>query len=165
LTPYIINSNAAPTLAAQPANALVLAGQTTNFTVTASGVPAVSYQWFFHGTNLIGATNDVLWLSDIGLPDAGYYAVVVTNVLGSVTSSNVLLSVYASAAPALNALSYSPASGAEFSVAGFPGYNYTIEASTNLIDWVPLLNSNSPFIFSDTNADLPQRFYRGVYSP
>ncbi len=165
LTPLLVNSNVAPTVAAQPANEAVLVGQTTNFTVTASGVPAVSYQWTFDGTNIVGATNDVLFLSDVDPTNAGYYAVEVSNVLGSVISPNALLSVYASAAPALSAFSFTLNGGAEFSVSGVPGFNYTVEASTNLIDWVPLTTSNSPFLFTDTNANLPQRFYRGVYVP
>jgi hypothetical protein len=144
---------------------VVLAGQATNFTGTASGVPAVSYQWIFDGTNIIGATNDLLSLADIDMANAGDYAVEVSNVLGSVISSNALLSVYASAAPVLGAFSFSSGGGAEFSVSGVPGFNYMVEASTNLVDWVPLASSNSPFIFADTNGNLPQRFYRGVYAP
>ena len=164
-TPLLINSNAAPTLAAQPENEFVLAGQATNFTVSASGVPVVSYQWSFDGTNISGATNALLLLTDIQVTNAGDYAVEVSNVLGSVISSNALLSVYTSAVPVLNALSFSPLSGAEFEVSGVPGFNYTVQASTNLVDWTPLMTSNSPFIFADTNANLPQRFYRSVYVP
>lgn len=166
LTPILINSNAAPTLLNQPANAVVLAGQTTNFNVTASGVPAVGYQWFLAGkTNLFGATNASLALTNIQLADAGNYYVVVTNVLGSIISSNALLSVYASAAPVLNAFTFSQSGGAQFTVSGVPGFNYTVETSTNLIDWILLMSGNSPFIFTDTNAALSQRFYRGVYLP
>ncbi|HUA66482.1 MAG TPA: immunoglobulin domain-containing protein [Alphaproteobacteria bacterium] len=166
LTPLLINSNAAPLLLAQPTNAIVLLGQTTNFTVSASGAPAVSYQWFYAGrTNIFGATNASLSLTDIQLAEAGNYYVIVTNVFGSITSSNALLSVYASASPVLNGFSLSQTGGVGFSVFGVPGFNYTVQASTNLIDWVPLMTGNSPFIFTDTNATLSQRFYRGVYLP
>jgi len=164
-TPALINSNAAPTLATQPQNEFVLAGQATNFTVSVTGLPAMTYQWSFDGTIISGATNALLSLTDIQVTNTGDYAVEVSNVLGSVISSNALLSVYTSAVPVLSALSFSPASGAEFGVSGVPGFNYTVEASSNLMDWVPLLTTNSPFIFVDTNADLPQRFYRSVYAP
>lgn len=152
-------------LLAEPVNAVVLAGQSTNFSVSVSGVPAVAYQWSFKGTNIPGGTNASLSLADVQLANAGDYAVEATNVLGSVMSSNVLLSVYATAAPVLNAFSFSPSGGAGFSVSGVPGFAYTIEASTNLVDWESLATGNSPFIFADTNANLPQRFYRGVYAP
>jgi hypothetical protein len=125
----------------------------------------VGYQWSFDGTNISGATNALLSLADTQVTNAGDYSVEVSNVLGSVISSNALLSVYTSAVPVLSALSFSPVSGAEFAVSGVPGFDYTVEASTNLIDWVPLITTNSPFIFADTNANFPQRFYRSVYFP
>ena len=84
---------------------------------------------------------------------------------GTVISSNALLSVYASAVATLNAFSFSPAGGAGFTVCGVPGFSYKILASSNLVNWVPLMTSNSPFIFDDTNTGLPQRFYRSVYVP
>ncbi|HEX3623859.1 MAG TPA: immunoglobulin domain-containing protein [Verrucomicrobiae bacterium] len=163
-TPLVMNSNTAPSLTAQPSNEAVLAGQMTNFAASASGVPSVSYQWIFDGTNIIGATNDVLSLADINLTDGGYYAVQVSNVLGTVMSSNVLLSVYTSAAPVLSVFSHSPGQGG-FSVSGVPGFTYTVETSTNLIDWTPLMTNHSPFICTDTNANLAQRFFRGFYVP
>jgi hypothetical protein len=54
----------------------------------------------------------------------------------------------------------------QFSVAGVPGYQYAIEASTNLITWTPLLTNTSPFIFCEPIAPVrPQRFYRSAYRP
>jgi hypothetical protein len=165
LTWTLGNSNSVPMITAQPTNEAVLVGQTTNFTITATGVPAVGYQWNFKGTNIPGATNDSLVLTDLQLTNAGNYSVDVTNVLGSVISSNALLSVYTSAAPVLDAFSFSPDAGAGFMVSGVPGFNYEVLASSNLMDWVPLVTSNSPFIFVDTNIALPQRFYRSIYVP
>lgn len=53
-----------------------------------------------------------------------------------------------------------------FVVAGVPGFNYSVLASTNLQDWVPLVTNTSPFEFLDTDAAvLPCRFFRSVYSP
>ena len=50
-------------------------------------------------------------------------------------------------------------------ITGAVANSYTIMAVTNLSNpqWVTLLTTNSPalpFTFTDTNADLPQRFYR-----
>ena len=165
LTWVLVNSNSAPMITSQPTNATVLAGQTTNFIVNASGVPIVGYQWNFEGTNIPGATNVSLVLTNLQLTNAGDYSVQVTNVLGSVISSNTLLSVYTSAVPVLNALSFSPLDGAQFTVAGVPGFSYEVLASSNLVNWVPLTTSNSPFNFADTNTGFPQRFYRSVYIP
>jgi hypothetical protein len=50
-------------------------------------------------------------------------------------------------------------------ITGAVAASYTITASTNLANtnWVTLFTTNSPtmpFTFTDTNANLPQRFYR-----
>jgi hypothetical protein len=45
---------------------------------------------------------------------------------------------------------------------GVPDYNYVIEASTNLFNWVSLVTNASPFQFTDTNrAGFRQRYCRG----
>jgi len=46
---------------------------------------------------------------------------------------------------------------------GLPGYNFTIESSTDLVNWRPLQTNSGPFTFSDTNASsFTLRFYRAV---
>jgi hypothetical protein len=48
-------------------------------------------------------------------------------------------------------------------VIGATGYNYAIEASTNLTDWARLQTNPAPFLFTDTaRTNYPQRFYRAV---
>jgi hypothetical protein len=50
------------------------------------------------------------------------------------------------------------------SVAGTSGYKYVVEASTDLVNWVPVQTNTAPFTFVDTNASqFSQRFYRSVY--
>ena len=61
--------------------------------MVASGSLPLSYQWNLNGTNLDGATNTSLTLSNMQLSQAGSYAVLVTNAFGSVTSSNAVLTV------------------------------------------------------------------------
>jgi beta-galactosidase len=55
------------------------------------------------------------------------------------------------------------------SVAGQPGPDYAMQATTNLIDWTTLWTTNSPptpFSWMDTNAGAyPSRFYRLVVGP
>ncbi|HTV63269.1 MAG TPA: immunoglobulin domain-containing protein, partial [Verrucomicrobiae bacterium] len=166
LTPDLINSNIAPAITIEPTNEIALWDERTNFVVAATGVPAVSYQWSFDGTNISGATNAVLTLADLQATNAGNYTVQVTNVFGSLVSSNATLSLYPSPVPAVNGISFSATNGMTFYVAGVPGFNYAVEASTNLVDWQTLITNLSPFSFLDTNAtNLPRQFYRVVYLP
>ena len=83
---------AAPTICSQPQNFIATNGAVGFFGVGAIGSPQ-TYQWRFHGTNaasgtnISGATNatlDIYYVQQSGL---GYYSVVITNPLGSVTSS------------------------------------------------------------------------------
>jgi hypothetical protein len=83
----------APSIVSQPANQTVVVGGTAAFTVGASGSAPLSYQWMHASTNLPDATNASLVISNAQSGDAGVYAVVVTNVVGSATSSNATLTV------------------------------------------------------------------------
>jgi hypothetical protein len=83
----------APFVVTQPANQVVGVGGTASLTVVAGGSVPLSYLWRFNGTNLSGATNFTLTLADVQLTNAGNYSVRVTNSLGSITSSNALLTV------------------------------------------------------------------------
>jgi hypothetical protein len=84
-----------PTIASQPTNQTVQAGSTANFAVTATGPKPFSYQWNYNGTNIAGATNATLTLTNVQTSQAGNYAVSVTNTYGSTLSSNAALSVLA----------------------------------------------------------------------
>jgi len=53
----------------------------------------LSYRWQFNGTNLAGATNVSLTITNVQATNTGNYSVVVTNVAGNVTSSNAVLAL------------------------------------------------------------------------
>jgi hypothetical protein len=66
------------------------------------------------------------------------------------------------AANALTAIGSSPG-GFVLGASGVPGYNYAVEASTNLINWTAIQTNPVPFQFIDVNAsNYPMRFYRTV---
>src|ERR1019366_6702124 len=71
----------------------VTQGSNVIFSVVPSGTAPFGYQWTFNGTNLIGATSSILSLTSVQTADAGSYSVTVTNVAGSITSSNATLTV------------------------------------------------------------------------
>jgi hypothetical protein len=87
-------------ITAQPAGRTNNVGTTATFGVTVTGTAPLRYQWRKNGTNSLtdggrvsGATTATLTLSSITPNDAGSYSVVVTNVAGSATSSNAVLTV------------------------------------------------------------------------
>ena len=86
-------SPVAPIIIIQPVNQAVLMGQTASFSVLADGTPSLSYQWSLNTTNVGGATNSTLVLNNVQYTNAGIYSVLVRNELGSILSSNVVLTV------------------------------------------------------------------------
>jgi hypothetical protein len=82
-----------PAITQQPTNQVITVGGSAIFALMATGSPPLSYQWQFNGTNVAGATNNSLVLSNVQQSQAGNYAAMVTNEFGSVLSSNALLSV------------------------------------------------------------------------
>jgi hypothetical protein len=82
-----------PVITAQPVSCTNNAGATATFTVEATGTAPLSYQWILNRTNLAGATDSSLTLTNVQSTNAGNYRVSVANVVGSTVSSNALLTV------------------------------------------------------------------------
>ena len=78
---------AEPFVNAQPRSTWATPGQNVTLSVLAVGAPTLYYQWTKNGTNLTGQTSASLLLPTVALADAGAYAVVITNSVGSVTSA------------------------------------------------------------------------------
>lgn len=77
----------APNIVTQPTNRVVNVGAATTFSVGATGSTPLSYQWQLNGANIPGAVLPTLLLLNLQLTNAGNYTVVVTNILGMVTSA------------------------------------------------------------------------------
>ena len=100
VTTYAVGYQAAPSILTQPTNQTVLAGGTAVFSVAVAGT-SFAYQWFVDGAPLSGANGTNLnpnlnlnfTLTNVQVPNAGNYTIVVTNAYGSVTSSIASLTV------------------------------------------------------------------------
>jgi hypothetical protein len=93
------------TIATQPSNQSVVAGQTATFSVTARGSGPLNYQWQKGNAAILGATFGNYTIPPASTLDNGsQYSVVVSNAGGSVTSNAATLSV--SAPPATDVLTY-----------------------------------------------------------
>jgi hypothetical protein len=82
-----------PSITKHPTNQSVSLGANVTFSVLAAGTTSLSYQWRFNEVDLPGKTNTSLVLTNLQLTSAGGYAVVVSNVAGSVTSQVAHLEV------------------------------------------------------------------------
>src|ERR1039457_5887475 len=80
-----------PAIIAQPQGQTNAVAETISLSVAASGSGTLNYQWRFNGTNISSATANPLVLANAQLTNNGNYYVVVTNLFGSVTSSNAAL--------------------------------------------------------------------------
>jgi hypothetical protein len=78
----------------EPTNSVsVLAGTPVTLQVEATGSPAPQYQWFLNSSSLPEQTNATLFLEAVTSNSAGTYSVTASNVFGSQTSSNAVLTV------------------------------------------------------------------------
>ncbi len=82
-----------PTILVQPTNQIATAGDDISFRVMAAGTQPLGYQWRFNGTNLSAATGSSLLLTNVQLADAGSYSVFLSNSVGTLLSSNAILTV------------------------------------------------------------------------
>ncbi len=123
----------APSIIAQPVSQVANAGQSATFTVTARGAHNY-FQWRKDGTNLPGAVGVTLHLNNVWFSDAGYYTVVVSNSLGSVTSAPAaVLTVNATSPGAVIAWGYNgrgqttvPVTAQSGVIAIAAGYGHTV---------------------------------------
>lgn len=89
--PVSISINPPPRIFNQPTNIFVRPTSNATFRVTASGVGALRYQWFFNGAAIAGATNAAYTLNNAQLGDRGGYSVAVSDGLSTVTSAAAIL--------------------------------------------------------------------------
>lgn len=152
-----------PTIVLQPTDQSVWAGTTATLTAGATGTMPLRFQWWsFSSGAMSGATNATLVVSNVQPPNAGYYWVVVTNVAGSAISAPAMLSV--AERPLVLHGAQLLGGVFRFAVDVVPGSSYSVEASTNLVNWTPLLTTNvatDSFAFSEGQLqNTRKRFYR-----
>ena len=81
----------ASAIATPPQTQVAVVGGSATFTVTAAGPLPATYQWFFNGTALFGATASNYTVFNAQLANVGSYTVAVTTESGTNTSAPALL--------------------------------------------------------------------------
>lgn len=169
-------SNTAPTLASI-SNRTVIAGTTINFTNAASdtNIPAQTLTFSLQNTPSgasLNSSNGIFnWRPTITQsPSTNPMSVIVTD-NGSPAMSATQSFTITVVRPVQPTLSQPSSNGGLFSltVNGDTGPDYTIQASTNLVNWTSFPTTNSPalpFNWSDANAaSFPQRYFRVLLGP
>ena len=164
----------APVIVLQPTNQTVLPGAPASFSVAAVGDTPYFFHWQANGTNLAnsvnfsGVTTSTLTVNNVSPANAGTYSVIVSNTLGSVTSTGAVLSIISVTAPGLTMStlwSFTDGSSGEFPysplVQGTDGnfYGTTIEGGTSGDGTVFKVTTNGSlttlFSFKGTIGDIP----------
>jgi sugar lactone lactonase YvrE len=107
-TPASLTVNVPPAITSQPVSQTVNAGSGVVMSVEATSNLPLTYQWFFDGTPMSGATGTALSLGNVTAADAGTYTVDVTSSAGTTPSSAATLTV--SPAPTSSVITTQPMS-------------------------------------------------------
>jgi hypothetical protein len=83
----------APLITAPPANVCQVPGLSAAFSVTAAGMPPLTYQWRFSGRAIPGATNSSLIITNVQASNVGTYSVLVMNQVGTAFSPDATLTL------------------------------------------------------------------------
>ena len=114
-----IVTQTSPRITTQPASQTVALGTAASFTVTATGTPSPTFQWYKNGIAIAGATGATLTIPTVALTDEGTYYVVASNSVGATSSDNAVLTV--AVPPAITtqpqSKSVNPGARVEFTVA------------------------------------------------
>jgi hypothetical protein len=153
-----------PWIKSQPRNQIGYWGMSASFGVAAEGTAPLSYQWRKDNVPINGATDASLVLTNLQMGDAGKYSVVVTNIAGSITSSNASL--------IMNPAGVSLALYSGITISGVVGLTYGVQYSTDLSNtngWRGIANVAlgvpTQLWFDVQPASQPQRYYRIVPGP
>lgn len=164
----------APQILTQPLGQTVSVGAAVQFRVSVFGAPPLSFAWQKNGTNLVdggnasGASTRILTLTNVALADNATYSVLVTNSLGTVSSSGALLKVvtppvFQSIRTANNTVTLT------WSAIASQRYRLQYLPSLSSGAWLNLGNivtaTTNSVTASDTIGANTQRFYRVVMLP
>jgi hypothetical protein len=157
----------APYITIQPWDRYVAAGTDVALTAKCVG-PSLSFQWQFNGANLSGETRDTLIIAKAQPKDAGEYALIVSNSIGTTKTRSAKLAI--AAAPPPIPPSFVPQSmlwrddtGYTFTITGEVGSCIEVQFSTDLTNWQTLTLATNTFgqtQITDPTPTSSHRFYR-----
>lgn len=141
-----------PTISMQPVSRTLNVGQTAQFTVSANGTLPLYYQWRAGATNsgvytnltdggqFSGSTTTNLTITDLASDNTADYVAVITNAIGSITSSVARLTILPVMALVYEPFDYPAGTGTS-------GLTNNADGGTGWLDpgWVMVANSPAPW--------------------
>ena len=154
-------------IATQPLSQAVAVGNNVTFTAKTYGAPPFIFQWYYSnspaGSPTSGTNVSSYTLTNVHINQSGNYKVKVINGLGSLLSSNAVLTVFLRPTLDLQLLAGYPM----LNLNGMLSKNFVVQYNTNLAgtNWTTLLSltnlQTSPYQFLDPAGSVqPARFYR-----
>ncbi len=163
-------TNPIPVISSQSLDQSVALGDNVTWTVNALGAVPMVFQWRLNGVNIPGATKASYTRNNVQPGDAGNYTVSITNVAGSVVSSNAILRIVLPR-PLIQSieitgtnsvtLTWSAVSNATYQLQ----YNESLDPSAWSNRGAPVVANASTASATDDLSGVPQRFYRVVVVP
>jgi len=165
-----------PQIVTQPPNTTVFFGDTATISLTAGGDSPLSVQWYYpnlstplsdgasgYGSGTIsGSSSQMLTLASVSTNQAGNYRVIITNSLGSVTSSIAILTVNVRAPIVTNIAALHKLHDANFVLTDTTNL-YTVEGIVTTIgDLVSGTSEVESFFVQDGTGGVDV-FYRGGF--
>ena len=156
-----------PTITEQPLSRTVNEGATLSLSVTATGTEPLRFQWRFNNSNLLGATNALLLLSQVNKAFEGNYQVVINNWSGSVKSQIATLKINSPLQP-LQIVSPQFSTNGQFSfrVNGPAGLDCIIQNSSNIVDWISIATNrlvDGTFLYTEKKSTVKgPKIYRAA---
>ncbi|HEX4264742.1 MAG TPA: FG-GAP-like repeat-containing protein [Verrucomicrobiae bacterium] len=148
-----------PTITIQPTNLVVSVGSNATFSVTADGAAPLYYQWYVGTNSIPSATNSTLVFTTVSATNAGIYHVTVTNLFGSITSSNATLTV-----TGFDHFAWNPIPSPRFKSAPFAvtivAQDTTNGTFTNFVGTAMLISTNGVTVSPQVSGN----FVAGVWS-
>jgi hypothetical protein len=157
-SPAVLTVRSAPTITGPVQQQIVDPGSNVTFTVTASGTTPMSFQWRFNGTVISGATTGTLLRNNVQHTNGGVYSVTVANSVGQASSQAELY-----VRPTIVSLPALSNNVVRLTINGTPGKRYSVDISTNIVNWIPLGNVTNNAVqssFQDSTLSAPNRTYR-----
>ncbi len=101
-SPAILNVLLPLSILSDPQNVMAVIGSSVSFSVDAQGTGPLTYEWFFDGAPISGATNSSVVVQNVQAGQAGRYLVTVSDNSHSVTSAPAVLNVLAAWTPIIS---------------------------------------------------------------